>query len=73
LRAAGEANAVILRDRRPPPPALFASALAALPQRGGRSLATLKLAMMTGWAPAPTQPKPAARGSATVRLGDALE
>jgi NADH dehydrogenase [ubiquinone] 1 alpha subcomplex assembly factor 5 len=72
LRAAGEANAVVLRDRRPPPPALFAAALATLPQREGRTVATLRLAMMTGWAPAPTQPKPAARGSGTVSLGDVL-
>ncbi len=72
LRAAGEANAVMLRARRPPPPTLFAAALATLPQREGRSLATLRLAMMTGWSPAPNQPKPAARGSGTVRLGDVL-
>ena len=72
LRAAGETNAVTLRDRRPPPADLFAAGLAMLPQREGRSVATLRLAMMTGWAPGPAQPKPAARGSGTVRLGDAL-
>jgi NADH dehydrogenase [ubiquinone] 1 alpha subcomplex assembly factor 5 len=72
LRAAGEANAVVLRNRRPPPPALFAAALATLPQREGRTVATLRLAMMTGWAPGPSQPKPAARGSGTIQLGDAL-
>ena len=72
LRAAGETNAVMLRDRRPPPAALFAAALSALPQRDGRAVATLRLAMMTGWAPGPTQPQPAARGSGTIRLGDAL-
>lgn len=52
LRAAGEANAVALRDRRPPPAALFAAALAALPQQDGRTVATLRLASITGWAPA---------------------
>jgi NADH dehydrogenase [ubiquinone] 1 alpha subcomplex assembly factor 5 len=72
LRAAGETNAVVLRDRRVPPAALFAAALAGLPQREGRSVATLRLAMMTGWAPGPTQPKPAARGSGVVNLRDAL-
>lgn len=72
LRAAGETNAVTLRDRRPAPPDLFAAALSALPQRDGRTVATLRLAMMTGWAPGPSQPKPAARGSASVRLGDVL-
>ncbi len=51
LRAAGEANALRVRDRRVPPRALFAAALAGLPQPGGRVAATLRLACMTGWAP----------------------
>ena len=72
LRAAGEANAIALRDRRPPPRALFPMALAALPMQDGRVVATLRLAMMTGWAPGPDQPKPAARGSGTASLADAL-
>ena len=63
LRAAGEANAVRLRDKRTPPRALFPAALAALPRQDGRHPATLRLAMLTGWAPAPSQPKPLARGS----------
>ncbi len=50
LRAAGESNAVALRDRRPPPRALFPAALARLPQREGRAKVTLRLAVMTGWA-----------------------
>ncbi len=68
LRAAGESNAVALRDRRIPPAALFAQALATLPQRDGRTAATLQLAMLTGWAPGPGQPKAAPRGSGTVSL-----
>ena len=72
LQAAGEANAVALRDRRIPPRALFPSALARLPVQDGRIPATLRLAMMTGWAPSPTQPKPAARGSGQVSLDHAL-
>ena len=52
--------------------ALFPAALAQMPQRDGRVPVTLRLAMMTGWAPGPTQPKPAVRGSATVSLADAL-
>jgi NADH dehydrogenase [ubiquinone] 1 alpha subcomplex assembly factor 5 len=72
LRAAGEANAVLLRDRRPPPRALFPMALSALPTQDGRVAATLRLAMMTGWAPGPGQQKPATRGSATASLADAL-
>ena len=72
LRAAGETNAVALRDRRSPPRALFPAALAALPMQNGRINATLRLAMLTGWAPAPSQPKPVARGSATVSLANVL-
>jgi SAM-dependent methyltransferase len=73
LRAAGESNAVALRDRRIPPMGLFPAALAALPSQDGRTPATLRLAMLTGWAPGPDQPRPAARGSATTSLADALK
>ncbi|MBV9811214.1 MAG: methyltransferase domain-containing protein [Acetobacteraceae bacterium] len=73
LRAAGEANAVAARDRRTPPRLLFPAALAALPEVDGRAPATLRLAMLTGWAPASWQPQPKPRGSATVRLEDALK
>ena len=73
LRAAGETNAVRLRDRRIPPRALFPMALAGLPSDNGRVRATLRLAMLTAWAPAPSQPKPVARGSATISLADALK
>ncbi len=50
LRAAGEANAVVLRNRRTPAAALFPAALAALPETDGRVLVRLRLASMTGWA-----------------------
>ncbi|MEJ1977371.1 MAG: methyltransferase domain-containing protein [Acetobacteraceae bacterium] len=73
LRAAGEANAVALRDRRTPPRALFPMALATLPQQEGRSVATLRLAMLTGWAPSASQPQPAKRGSGTISLSQALK
>ncbi len=72
LRAAGEANAVSLRDRRTPPRTLFPAALSTLPQQDGRAVATLRLAMLTGWAPGPNQPRPAPRGSGTVSLTEAL-
>jgi NADH dehydrogenase [ubiquinone] 1 alpha subcomplex assembly factor 5 len=72
LRAAGEANAVQLRDRRIPPRALFAHALAASPAENGRMVATLQLAVVTGWAPAEGQPRPAARGSGRVSLAEVL-
>lgn len=72
LRAAGEGNAVRLREKRSPPRALLPSALAMLPERDGRVVATLRLAMLTGWAPAEGQPKPAARGSGRVSLAVVL-
>jgi SAM-dependent methyltransferase len=73
LRAAGEANAVWLRDRRVPPRGLFPAALALLPEQDGRVVATLRLAMLTGWAPAPSQPQPAARGSGRMSLAEVLK
>ncbi|HET9018478.1 MAG TPA: methyltransferase domain-containing protein [Acetobacteraceae bacterium] len=72
LRAAGEANAVRLRERRAPPRLLFPAALAALPQQDGRAVATLRLAILTGWAPGPDQPQPLRPGSATHSLAEAL-
>jgi SAM-dependent methyltransferase len=50
LRAAGETNAVHARPKTIPPRALFPAALSGLPQREGRAIATLRLAIMTGWA-----------------------
>jgi NADH dehydrogenase [ubiquinone] 1 alpha subcomplex assembly factor 5 len=58
LRAAGEANAVALRDRRMPPRALFPAALAALPERDGRVTAVLRLGAVTGFAPAAAGQRP---------------
>ena len=72
LRAAGEANAVCLRDHRVPPRPLFPAALAAMPTEAGRVPVTLRVAMLTGWAPAPGQPRPLAPGSGQVPLGTAL-
>ena len=73
LRAAGETNAVAKRLRRPPPRALLPAALAALPQREGRTEVFVRLAFMTGWAPAETQPKPLKPGSGQVNLRDFLK
>ncbi len=72
LRAAGETNAVAERSRRTPPRALFARALAALPRQGERVVATLRMGVLTGWAPAPSQPRPLRPGSARASLADAL-
>jgi SAM-dependent methyltransferase len=51
LRAGGEGNALVARERRVPPRALFPAALARLPQQEGRCEATLEIAVLTGWAP----------------------
>ena len=72
LRAAGEANAIALRDRRVPPGALFPAALAALPAVEGRVPATLRMATITGWAPGPQQPQPLKPGSGRVSLREVL-
>ncbi len=68
LRAAGETNAVAMRDRRTPPRNLMAAALAGLPVRDGRSTVRLRLAMLTGWAPAASQPQALRPGSGQVSL-----
>ncbi|HWL79844.1 MAG TPA: methyltransferase domain-containing protein [Roseomonas sp.] len=72
LRAAGESNAVRARDPRVPPRAMFPMALGTLPLEEGVLPMPLELLTLTGWAPAPDQPKPARRGSADVRLAEAL-
>ena len=73
LQAAGEANAVLVRDGRIPPRALFPAALARLaPGPDGAIAMPLPLLVMTGWAPHESQSRPARPGSATARLADAL-
>jgi SAM-dependent methyltransferase len=52
LRAGGESNAIMLRSRHPPPRGLFRLSLASMPERDGRMTETLRLAILTGWAPA---------------------
>jgi SAM-dependent methyltransferase len=72
LRAAGETNALRLRDRRPPPRPLFPAAMAELPTHDGRIKIRLRVAYMTGWSPAPSQPKPLKPGGYQVSLRDVL-
>jgi len=50
LRAAGETNATLARSRKFTQRTLFPAALATLPSRDGRIIATLKLGILTGWA-----------------------
>ncbi|WP_428392561.1 methyltransferase domain-containing protein [Lichenicoccus sp.] len=72
LRAAGEGNAVMLRDRRTPPRDLFARAAHALSEPLPLQV-ELRLAMLTGWSPSPDQPKPLRPGQFTIPLAEALE
>jgi hypothetical protein len=51
LRAAGEANAIRQRARSAPARALFPAAMDRLPAEGERVAVTLRMAVMTGWAP----------------------
>ncbi|MEO7690843.1 MAG: SAM-dependent methyltransferase, partial [Sphingomonas sp.] len=39
----------------------------------GRTAERFELVFLTGWAPAPSQPQPARRGSATASLTEALK
>lgn len=71
LRAAGEQNAVLARDPRTPPRALFAGAFAILERETPIDL-PLPMLMLTGWAPDDSQSRPARPGSATARLAEAL-
>lgn len=76
LRAMGEANALAGRLRRPTRRAVLLRAAALYAERmgeaGGRVRAEFDLVFLTGWSPAPSQPRPLRPGSATARLADAL-
>lgn len=76
LRAMGEANALAARPRRPAPRALFDAAARryaqAYPAEGGRIRASFEMIWLTGWAPAPDQPRPLRPGAGRTRLADAL-
>lgn len=75
LRAMGETGALIERGR-PLTRDIVARAAALYSDRhgeaDGRIPATFEIVSLAGWAPHESQQKPLARGSATVRLADAL-
>ncbi len=70
LRDAGETNAVALRNRTVPSRHLFPVALAAASDPTGSLPVALRIGVLTGWAPAPTQPKPLERGAFRTKLTD---
>ena len=77
LRAMGATNPLIERSRKPASRRLFLRAAEIYAERhadaDGRLRATFEIVSASGWAPHESQQKPAARGSATVSLADALK
>jgi SAM-dependent methyltransferase len=75
LRAMAETN-VLAGPLRPLSPAIVARAAILYAERhgeaDGRIPATFEIVNLAGWAPHESQPKPLKRGSAKVRLADAL-
>lgn len=76
LRAMGETNVMRDRLRRPLRRDMLARAAELYGERfgteGGRITATFEVIFLTGWAPAPDQPRPLRPGSARTRLAEAL-
>ena len=76
LRAMGEGNVLVERDRRPLSRAVLARAGEVYAERfsrpDGKIIATFEIITMTGWAPHPDQQQPLRPGSAKTRLADAL-
>lgn len=77
LRAMGAANALVSRSRKPLRRDLMLRAAEIYAERhadaDGRVRATFSIVWMSGWAPDRSQQKPAARGSATASLAEALK
>lgn len=77
LRAMGATNAVTTRSRKPLRRATLMRAAEIYAERysdpDGRIRASFEFVWMSGWAPHESQQKPAKRGSAQVRLEDALK
>lgn len=77
LRMMGEGNALSGRLKHPTRPSVLAES-ARLYQSGfsdpdGRIRATFEICVLTGWAPADSQPQPLRPGSASARLAEALK
>jgi SAM-dependent methyltransferase len=71
LRAMGATNILSARDRRPFGRIGLAAATADFEEPGGTA-ERFEIVHLSGWAPGPDQPRPAARGSGSVSLADAL-
>jgi hypothetical protein len=76
LRNMGATNILNSRSRTPISRYGFAAAAADFSAAGdadGKTTERFEIIYLTGWAPAPSQPKPARRGSATASLSAALQ
>jgi len=76
LKGMGETASFVSRDAPPLTRGMLMRAIELYAQRfsdsDGKVRATFEFIAMSGWAPAPDQPKPKRPGSATMRLADAL-
>ena len=68
----GFTNSLAARDRRPFGRLGLAAAIADFEEEGG-TIEHFEIVHLLGWAPGPDQPRPAARGSGSVSLADALK
>jgi hypothetical protein len=71
----GATNVLAARSRRPVTRLGLAAAaadFAAQADPDGKTAERFEIVHLLGWAPAPGQPKPAARGSGTASLAEAL-
>jgi SAM-dependent methyltransferase len=76
LRAMGATNVLANRSTRPLGRFALAAAIAdfaAHADPDGKTAERFEIIHLLGWAPAPSQPKPAKRGSGTVSLAEALK
>ena len=76
LRAMGATNLLATRSRRPIGRAGLIAAIADFAAKAdpdGKTAEHFEIIHLLGWAPAPTQPQPARRGSGTVSLAEALK
>lgn len=75
LRAMGATNVLASRSRKPLSRLGYAAAIAAFDSAAdadGKTAERFEIVHLLGWAPAPSQPQPARRGSATASLAAAI-
>ena len=76
LRAMGATNVLASRSKRPLGRFALAAAMADFADHAdadGKTAERFEIVHLLGWAPAPSQPQPARRGSGTVSLAEALK